>query len=176
MLRYCDILQGAPILRQEIINNAIRDVLNEILIYVAHKANPMAINGPNIFRWFRCHLQHPGLQSSTLSESSPTKNSMFCQNYIKAVGPVSSFITVSIRSLSFVRRFGIGEVKRRTENVRLISTQFYDGLNFSLLFSIILFKRRSVEHNLRWFSLINFANWDRIESFILCYGPKNLND
>lgn len=154
-----------------------RKSLSDFLIYIGHKANAMAnfIYGPNLIAMFLLSLTAPMLTRVVyLREFYLANMKPFVKNYIKAIGFISAFATMSVGSLQLVQSYGYTPQPGDPKNIRQISTDFYNGLNSYLLRLIILSKWRIVKDNHKWFSLINVANWDRIESFVLCYGVWNL--
>ncbi|KAF3991724.1 hypothetical protein FT663_02597 [Candidozyma haemuli var. vulneris] len=156
---------------------SIGKLLRQYLIFVGHKANAMAnfIYGPNLTAMFLLALTSPMLtRVGFLREIYFGNMKTFVKNYIKGIGFVSAFATMSLGSLQLVQSFGYKRLPGDPKNIRQISTDFYNGLNSYLLRLIILSKWRIVKENHKWFSIINIANWDRIESFILCYGVWNL--
>ncbi|PVH15283.1 uncharacterized protein CXQ87_003121 [Candidozyma duobushaemuli] len=148
----------------------IKILLRHYLIFVGHKANAMAnfIYGPNLVAMFLLSLTAPMLtRVGFLRDIYFGNMKTFVKNYIKSIGFVSAFATMSLG-------LRLPETTWRPQNIRQISTGFYDSLNSYLLRLIILSKWRIVKENHRWFSIINIPNWDRIEAFILCYGVWNL--
>ncbi|PSK35620.1 hypothetical protein C7M61_004409 [Candidozyma pseudohaemuli] len=155
----------------------IKNLLRHYLIFVGHKANAMAnfIYGPNLVAMFLLSLTAPMLtRVGFLRDIYFGNMKTFVKNYIKSIGFVSAFATMSLRSLRLIQDYGYQRLPGDPRNIRQISTNFYNSLNSYLLRLIILSKWRIVKENHRWFSIINIANWDRIEAFILCYGVWNL--
>lgn len=155
----------------------IKILLRHYLIFVGHKANAMAnfIYGPNLVAMFLLSLTAPMLtRVGFLRDIYFGNMKTFVKNYIKSIGFVSAFATMSLGSLRLIQDYGYQRRPGDPQNIRQISTGFYDSLNSYLLRLIILSKWRIVKENHRWFSIINIPNWDRIEAFILCYGVWNL--
>lgn len=155
----------------------IKNLLRHYLIFVGHKANAMAnfIYGPNLVAMFLLSLTAPMLtRVGFLRDIYFGNMKTFVKNYIKSIGFVSAFATMSLGSLRLIQDYGYQRLPGDPKNIRQISTNFYNSLNSYLLRLIILSKWRIVKENHRWFSIINIANWDRIEAFILCYGVWNL--
>lgn len=155
----------------------IKIILRHYIIFVGHKANAMAnfIYGPNLVAMFLLSLTAPMLTRVGFLRNIYFGNmKTFVKNYIKSIGFVSAFATMSLGSLKLIQDYGYQRQPGDPKNIRQISTDFYNSLNSYLLRLIILSKWRIVKENHRWFSIINIANWDRIEAFILCYGVWNL--
>lgn len=155
----------------------IKIILRHYIIFVGHKANAMAnfIYGPNLVAMFLLSLTAPMLTRVGFLRNIYFGNmKTFVKNYIKSIGFVSAFATMSLGSLKLIQDYGYQRQPGDPKNIRQVSTDFYNSLNSYLLRLIILSKWRIVKENHRWFSIINIANWDRIEAFILCYGVWNL--
>lgn len=158
-------------------SSRLKRILYRFVVYSAHKANSMAsfIYGPNLVAMFLLSLTAPLLTKVSFLRNIYFKNmKTFVKNYIKIIGFVSAFATMSLGSLHLIQDWGYKRLPGDPPNIRQISTGFYNALNSYLLRLIILSKWRIVKENHRWFSIINIANWDRIEAFILCYGVWNL--
>lgn len=158
-------------------DTSIKEIVYRYLALVGHKANAMAnfIYGPNLISMFLLSLTAPLLTRVGFVRNvylSDIKS--FIKNYIKAIGFIAAFATMCTESQQLIPSYGFPWVYGDPRSVRSISTQFYDGLNSYLARLIILSKWRILKDNHRWFSLINIANWDRIESVVLCYGVWNL--
>lgn len=153
-----------------------------LLIYSAHKGNSMSnfIYGPNLISMLLLSLTAPALTLVPFLRKVYFRNiKSFIKNYIKTIGFVATLATVSFSSIFSIPAFGHQPFPGESGNIRKISSDFYDEVNLYLFKLIILSKWRILKENHPWFTLVNVANWERIESLLLCYGVwqlMNLND
>lgn len=167
---------------EETSRHRVSHLIKKLLIYAAHRANSMSnfIYGPNLLSMLLLSLTAPALTRVNFLRDVYLRNTKsFIKAYIKTIAFVASLTTLGLSSILSIPAYGHSFQPDENLNIREISPHFYNELNLYLFKLMILSKWRILKNNHPWFKHVKVANWDRLESLILCYGVwtlMNLND
>lgn len=162
----------------------LREIIRNYVSYVLNSANEIAnfIFTQNILAMSLIALTAPMLtRFSAVRTNYLSDFKLFMKNYIKVVGFVSAFATMTANSMDLIPSFGYHNIGGNGEpsNIRRLSDTFMEALNMYLFRLIVLSKWRILKENHPWFSILKIGSWERIESLIMCFGVwklMNLND
>lgn len=125
------------------------------------------IYSPHLISLVLVGLTSPLLKTAPLRGLYLYNTKQFVKYYIKVIGFAAALTTIKI-STPFL-----------TENPDYLSKSFVDALNMYLFRVVVLSKWRIAKSNHPWFTILRYGTWDRIETFVMCFGVwklMNLND
>lgn len=156
-------------------------IVSNYLWFIFHKANSVTnfIYFPNLLSILLISLTSPVMRY--LYKSNYRK--FIFKTYIKAIGFTAGFVTLLANSMDLIPAFNYVPTDYddtiESENVRRISSGFFDALSLYLIKLIVLQKWRILKENHPLFQRFRVKTWSRIEALLMCFGVfklMNLND
>ncbi|KAF7584270.1 hypothetical protein FOB63_000342 [Clavispora lusitaniae] len=140
-------------------------------LYAIHRANAVAnfIYSPQLLSMLLLSLTSPLLAHRKIRSFYLKHTKQFIKYYIKVIGFIAAFVSMQLADLHI-----LPNEEDETGSARHLSTSFMDALNMYLFRLIVLSKWRIVKSNHPWFRFLRYGTWDRIETFVMCYGVWKL--